>query len=225
MSKKNTHENSQRDLHEGRNTVDEQNRRQLARTSAQFGYIAGAREADDKAVFEQADRDTPLSVGGRIDAWFDRIVSNLPQEQIARLKEQVNHYLFPKDSSGNEKPGLTDGEIIENAKMLIKQVMEKFDTDGDGSPIGNFSLMVFLHKLIATELGKRVSFFNVGKLYLNVFTDIMYQFLTGLTPVEFQKIWDVTLKAAENALTFRKCVMAVVLAYSCMYLYNNYYKK
>lgn len=112
MSKKNTHENSQRDLHEGRNTVDEQNRRQLARTSAQFGYIAGAREADDKAVFEQADRDTPLSVGGRIDAWFDRIVSSLPQEQMARLKEQVNHYLFPKDSSGNEKPGLTDGKII-----------------------------------------------------------------------------------------------------------------
>ena len=87
--------------------------------------------------------------------------------------------------------------------------------------------MVFLHKLIAQELAKHVkTFFKIGKLYLKVFKDLLFTFLTGLTKDEFQKILDVTLKAAENLVkSYRNACYAAVLAISCMYLYNNYIKK
>ena len=85
--------------------------------------------------------------------------------------------------------------------------------------------MVFLHKLIAEELAKHVNFGKIGKLYLEVFKDLLFTFLMDLTKEEFQKIWDVTLKAAEDLLTIKKTVAAAVLAISCMYLYNNYIKE
>ena len=85
--------------------------------------------------------------------------------------------------------------------------------------------MVFLHKHIAEELAKHDNFFKVGKLYLKVFKDMLFTFLLDLSKEEFQKIWDLTLKAAEDLLTIKKTVAAAVLAISCMYLYNNYIKE
>lgn len=86
--------------------------------------------------------------------------------------------------------------------------------------------MVFLHKLIVEELAKHnVNFAKIGKLYLGVFKNILYTFLTSLTKAEFQKIWDVTLKAAKDMLAIRNAVAVAVLAISCMYLYNNYIKE
>ena len=88
-------------------------------------------------MVQQADRDTPRSVGGRIDDWFNRILSRLPQQQINTLREQVEKYLTRKD----EKEELTDDDLIENAKCLIKGVMEKFSTDGDQSAVHNCKLL------------------------------------------------------------------------------------
>jgi len=216
-----------RDVHNAQNTFEKKKRKaeELAQTSAEFGYVAGAIEAQEhgapEAVVQQADRDTPRSVGGRIDDWFNRILSRLPQQQINTLREQVEKYLTRKD----EKEELTDDDFIENAKCLIKGVMEKFSTDGDQSAVHNFTLMVFLHKLIAEELAKHVNFGKIGILYLEVFKDLLFTFLMDLTKEEFQKIWDVTLKAAEDLLTIKKTVAAAVLAISCMYLYNNYIKE
>jgi hypothetical protein len=84
--------------------------------------------------------------------------------------------------------------------------------------------MVFLHKHIAEELAKHDNFFKVGKLYLQVFKDHLFNFLTSLTKAEFQKIWDVSLKdlkIAEDLLIIGKTVSAVVLAISCISVVIN----
>ena len=88
--------------------------------------------------------------------------------------------------------------------------------------------MVFLHQLIAAELGmsKKVSFAEIGKLYMKVFTKMLLQFLTGLTPTELKKILNATLQSASNVLTsYYNAFYAAILAISVVYLYNNYIKK
>ena len=119
-------------------------------SSFKYAHVAGAREAQEygapEEVFQQADRDTPRSVGGRIDDWFNRILSRLPQQQIATLREQVEKYLTQEKSSGDEIEELTDDDqnaMIENAKCLIEGVMKKFSTDADQSAVHSCKFIVY----------------------------------------------------------------------------------
>ena len=105
-------------------------------------------------IQKQTEKAAPqASMSGKIDKWFDKLLTGLPANTIEHLKEQVAKYITEKENSSDGEKGsteeLTDDELIENAKKLIDRVQSKFTTDG-GSTLTN--CMIVKKKLTSKDL-------------------------------------------------------------------------
>ncbi|CAG5101971.1 Oidioi.mRNA.OKI2018_I69.chr1.g82.t1.cds [Oikopleura dioica] len=192
----------------------ETNRRRIAREATSAGCQEAAREAAVQVDGPPEDRP---------NSSYSRLVKWLPRDQIDNLKQRIKEYLtfeVEKDGDEDEKKE----KFLENAKELVRKVMDEFEIDETLSKLKQFSMVIFLHKLIVYELNKHVSFFQIGKVYLGAFTDLLFGFLTSFSSAEFSKIWNAAMNATQNFFNAEMLIGVGLASCACFYLYKNFQK-